>query len=338
MQPMVSVMVVVKGDGRHLRETLESLISQTITDIEIIVVNGGVDEATQQLLTRYSSEDDRIKVFNQQEPGIAAARNQAMTLATGKYCAVADADDISLPTRLERQVAFLETHPEISLCGAWIMTIGDQPGQVRKTPLDDAMIRAQMIFLCPFAHSSVVWRQEEINRTGQIYMLESSEDYDLWARLLPHIRFANLPETLVHYRIHAGQRSNYVEVSDQNWEYQMAIRSSLIGHLGFTPTNEEISLHQRISAGHENEVRMDEGESWLLKLREANLESKHLPVESFERVLAGRWWDFCLNAKSNTFQAWKFIISPLNNRMYPGLSGKIRLLLRFSKLLLYSVT
>lgn len=337
MAPLVSVMVVIKGEGQHFKETLDSVLGQTLTDFELIIVNGGVDNATQRLIATYSSVDERIKVFDQQEPGLAAARNQAMALAGGKYCAVADADDVSLPTRLEKQVNFLDAHPEIELCGSWIMTIGDLQGQVRKLPVDDATIRSQMIFLCPYAHSTVMWRREEINRTGQKYLLESSEDFDLWARLLPHIRFANLPEVLVHYRIHAGQRSHYVEESDQNWKFQTAIRSSLIEHIGFLPTTEEAILHQKITSGHESEVRMNEAESWLLKLRDANLLSQFLPTDTFNLVLASRWWDFNLNANPSLMQSWRFVNSPLNNGMYPGLTGKIRMLLRFGKLNLVSL-
>ncbi len=337
MAPLVSVMVVIKGEGRHFQETLDSLLGQTLTDFELIIVNGGVDNATQRMIATYSSADKRIKVFDQQEPGLAAARNQAMALAGGKYCAVADADDLSLSTRLEKQVNFLDAHPKIALCGSWIMTIGDQHGQVRKLPVDDATIRSQMIFLCPYAHSTVMWRREEINRTGQKYLLESSEDFDLWARLLPHIRFANLPEILVHYRIHAGQRSNYVEESDQNWKFQIAIRSSLIEHIGFLPTTNEAILHQKISAGHEIEVSMNEAESWLLKLRDANMYSQFLPTDTFNRVLADRWWDFSQKANPILMQSWRFVNSPLNYGMYPGLTGKIRMLLRFGKLNLVSL-
>lgn len=327
-------MVVVMGAAEHLEETLLSLLGQTIQDFEIIIVDGGVDEVAQQMLARYSSGDERIKVFEQQEPGIAAARNQAMSLASGKYCAVTDADDISLPHRLERQIKFLESRPEISLCGAWIQTFGAGSSQIRQTPTRDAMIRSQMMFLCPFAHSTVVWRREDIARTGQKYLLESSEDYDLWARLLPHIRFANLPEVLVHYRMHEGQRSNIVEETDQNWKYQGAIRSSLIQRLGMEPTADEARLHQKTCVGRTNEVWLDEAEQWLKKLEAANRANGVFPPGAFDQVIADRWWDVGLRAKTTSLRVWRFFNSSITLTKFPSVSGKILALLKFIKHLL----
>ncbi|MEW6405543.1 MAG: glycosyltransferase [Chloroflexota bacterium] len=334
MNPLVSVMVVVKGRAEHLEETLLSLLGQTLQDFEIIVVDGGVDEAARQMLARYSSDDERIKVFEQEEAGISAARNQAMSLASGKYCAVADADDISLPHRLERQVDFLDAHPEISLCGAWIQTFGVGTSQIRQTPPDDASIRAQMMFLCPFAHSTVAWRREDVARTGQKYRLHSSEDYDLWARLLPHICFANLPEVLVRYRVHEGQRSHVVEETERNWKYQVAIRSSLVRQLGIAPTDAEAALHQKISTGREDEVWLDDVEAWLLELRNANHARRWLPTSSFDKVIAERWWVASLRAKSKSFRIRRFLASPLISGVYPGVWSKIGILLSYTKHLL----
>lgn len=335
MNPLVSVMVVVKGSAQHLEETLLSLLGQTIKDFEIIVVNGGVDDAVQDVLTRYSTADDRIKVYEQREPGLSAARTQAMRLARGKYCAVADADDVSLPYRLEREVDFLEANSDISLCGAWIKTIGAEPSQVRQTPADDAMIRAQMIFLCPFAHSTVMWRREDIMNTQEVYRLESAEDYDLWVRLAKYIRFANIPEVLVNYRIHPEQRSNSIEESDANIEHKTIIRQSLIKELGIDPNDQELKLHHALSGGF---LKTDPGfvavaEAWLLKLLQANQVSCQLPEPQFSQVLADRWWWVCLEATLSPWLLWRFITSTVNNIAYTRVRGKTRLLLRFAKII-----
>lgn len=331
MTPLVSIMVPVMGAAEHLEETLLSLLNQTLQDFEIIVVNGGLEKSAQKMLDRYSSVDERIKVFPQHEPGISAARTQAMTLANGKYCAVNDSDDISLPHRLERQIEYLETNPEISLCGAWIETLGAGPSQIRKIPTDDATIRSIMMFLCPFAQSTVVWRREEINQTGQEYLLHSSEDYDLWARLLPFIKFANLPEVLVRYRLHEGQRSHVVEVTDRNWQYQLDIRASIIRLLGIEPSDEEMQLHQTLCSGLANKVWIDEAEAWLTKLRNANYSSNYFPLQQFDQVIAERWWVFSLRTKSNPDRVLRFINSSLNSEIYLGVLDKIIAILRYTK-------
>jgi len=334
MTPLVSVMIPVMGAAKHLEETLRSILRQTLQDFEIVIVDGGVDEAARQVLARYSSADERIKVFAQREPGIAAARNEAMSHAGGIYCAVNDSDDISLPHRLERQIEFLESHPEISLCGAWIQTFGAGSAQIRQTPPNDESIRSLMMFLCPFAHSTVVWRRADIARTGQNYLLHSSEDYDLWARLLPHIHFANLPEVLVHYRVHEGQRSHVVEETDRNWQYQVAIRTSLIRRLGVNPTNEQAALHQKISTGRESEVRMDDVEAWLLELLRANYNKKVYPLPSFDQVIADCWWNAGLRAQTNFSRLWRFVRSPVHRNICSGVWSKMGISLRFTKQLL----
>ena len=331
MAPLVSIMVAVMGAAEHFEETLLSLLRQSFQDFEIIVLDGGVTEEVNHMLARYASSDERIKVFSQKEPGIAAARNEALMHSSGKYCAVSDADDISLPQRLETQVEFLETHPEVGLCGAWIQTFGAGSPQIRQTPPDDAMIRSQMMFLCPFAHSTVMWRRQDIIHAGQKYLLQSSEDYDLWARLLPHIRFANLPEVLVHYRVHEGQRSHYVEETDRNWQYQVAIRSSLIEMLDVIPTSAEARLHQMISTGLESEVSAAEVEPWLLKLQNANYASKVFPLQPFDKALVDRWWVVCLRGKLAGMRMRRFLASPLVAMHYPNVFSKIIAMLRFQK-------
>jgi len=324
-------MIVVMGAAEHLEETLVSLLRQTLQDFEIIIVSGGLHESAQRMLDRCSANDTRIKVFEQQMPGIAAARTQALQLASGKYCAVNDADDISLPHRLEKQVNYLEAHPEVSMCGGWIRTFGAGTPQIRYLPPDDAMIRSQMMFICPFAHSTVMWRRDDILQTGQIYMLESSEDYDLWARLVRYIRFANLPDVLVNYRLHEDQRSNYVEKTDLNWKRQIAIRTSLVEMLDIVPSMDEADLHQKISAGWTKEVSMDDVEAWLLKLRENNRAAAVFPPSAFEQAVADRWWDTCLRAKTNSNRIRRFFLSPITAEKYSGISSKTWLLLRFIK-------
>lgn len=334
MKPLVSVMIVVMGAAEHLEEALVSLLRQTLQDFEIIIVSGGLHEPAQRMLDRYCTEYAHIKLFPQEKPGIAAARTQAMNLASGKYCAVNDADDISLPHRLENQVNFLETNPEVDLCGAWIQTIGAGPSQIRRLPISDAEIRSQMMFICPFAHSTVMWRRESVANNGQQYELESSEDYDLWAKLLPHLNFANLPEVLVHYRLHEGQRSNYVEETDQNWAYQLQVRTSLIRFLGVDPTGEEAHLHQKMFVGRNNEIWIDAAEQWLLKLRDVNRERQIFPVEAFDRVIATHWWNAALFAKAKHFRLGYFVNSPITSDAYSRISSKIIALIRFAKQLL----
>jgi len=331
--PLVSIMLVVKGCAVYLEDTLLSLLGQTLQDFEVVVVSDSLDSAAQTVMDHCAVADDRIRVFEQRQPGLAAARNQAMSHARGKYCAVADADDISLPQRLEKQVAFLEAHPDISLCGAWIQIIGAEPAQIRRTPAEDALIRAQMPFLCPFAHSTVMWRRQDILETGQTYRWDSAEDYDLWVRLAGHIRFANIPDVLVHYRVHPGQRSHLIEGSAANDERLLKIRQMAVENIGLQPDAGQMHLHNALAGGAYQPGRefVLAAENWLLQLKQANRMRSALPEPQFGYILAENWWLVCLKAAWSPWLVWRFLASPLNRNAYPGVREKARFILRAAK-------
>lgn len=337
--PVVSIMTPVRGASPYLEETLTSLLSQTLQDFEWIVIDGGLKEPGKSLLEDVSARDKRIKVFEQTTPGLSEARNQAMALASGTYCAVADGDDVSLPLRLKKEVAFLVTHPEIGLCGSWLKTFGAGRDEIRKTPLEDAAIRSLMIFACPFAHSTVMWKRELVERTGLRYRLGSAEDYDLWVRLAPFVRFANIPEVLVGYRIHSDQHSQYAERSGLFDRSAIQIWVPQIKALGIEPTEMEIETHRKLSTGRygqETEAFVRNAEAWLLRLRTANQQGKRYPELEFNQTLAEYWWYVCSGVVAAPNLSIQFLLSPLNRSGYAGMLRVAKLGYRFARRVLYS--
>ncbi len=334
--PTVSVMTVVKGECLFLEETIVSVLGQTFSDFEWVFIEDEIGESAKKILLRYAASDQRIKIFNQIKAGLSSARNQAVTMSTGKYCAVADSDDVFLPNRLEKQVDFLENRPDISLCGAWIKTFGGKHDEVRKTPVDDAAIRASLIFNNPFAHSTVVWRRQDILHTGQQYELDSAEDYDLWVRLSKFIHFANLSEILVLYRIHPDQHSNFTENNGLFLNSTLLIRTRQIKALKIEPTKQEIDTHQKISLGQlqQDDAFVKKTETWLLKLRIANQKQRLYPEPQFKQLLASQWYWACLKAPSIQNIPTKYLSSPLNYDLDAGIPQKIRFVLRFFKILI----
>jgi hypothetical protein len=328
-------MTVAKGNCLFLEETIASVLGQTFTDFEWIFIDDGIGEAAKNLLLRYASSDQRIKIFKQVEAGLSPARNQAAAMSIGKYCAVADSDDLLLPNRLEKQVDFLEKHPEISICGSWIKTFGGKYAEVRKPPLDDASIRAFLMFGSPFAHSTVMWRRQDILKTGLRYELDSAEDYDLWVRLSKYIRFANLSEVLVRYRIHPDQHSNFAENSGIFFKNALITWLFQIKALGIDPTEQEINTHQKISLGQLNQepAFIEKAEAWLLKLRTANENQKLYPEPQFKQLLAIQWYSVCLGTKNvETNLPVKFLSSPLNHDLDTDILQIIKPVLRFFKI------
>jgi glycosyltransferase involved in cell wall biosynthesis len=194
--PRVSVIMPVYNDERFLGRAIESILAQTLADLELIVVNDGSTDGTAAVLERYS--DPRLRKVHQANGGIACALNTAIGVAAAPYIARMDSDDIALPERLERQAAYLDAHPECGLVGSSCDLVSDEGVPLGETlvPTDDAAIRRRMIRANPFIHSSAMLRREVFDTVGR-YEMPWWEDYDLWWRILSQYRVANLPQKLV---------------------------------------------------------------------------------------------------------------------------------------------
>ncbi|QSG14974.1 Glycosyl transferase family 2 [Halapricum desulfuricans] len=188
--------------GRYLREALDSLLRQTIDDFEIIVVDDGSTDDTLSIVDSYG--DERIRLLRRDEPdGLAGALDDGIKAARGKYIARQDADDISAPGRLARQVAFLESHPEVPLVGTATRMITDSGHDIdfrhvlERPTIDDLLDSNQ------FVHGSVMYRKKEVlDATGGYDTLfETSEDYDLWLRLAQEYPVRNLDAPLYTLRL-----------------------------------------------------------------------------------------------------------------------------------------
>ena len=332
--PTLSVMTIAKGSCLFLEETLASILRQTFTDFEWVIVDGGVAEPAKSLLLQYASLDRRIRILKQIDPGLSPARNQAFAMSTGKYCAITDSDDLSLPNRFKKQVDFLERHPDISLCGSWLRTIGGKNNEIRKTPVADAAIRASLVFNSPIAHSTVMWRRQDILNTGLHYELDSAEDYDLWCRLSRTIHFANLPEVLVLYRIHPEQHSNLTEKNGVFFKNTLRIRLNQLRTLKIEPTEQEIDIHQKISLGQfqKDDAFLKKAEAWLLKLRIANYKQQIYPEPQFKQYLGTQWYWICLRVKSAKNIPMRYLNSPIHRDLDAGGLHRIKFVLRFMRL------
>src|SRR5579859_6988537 len=246
--PTVSVIMLAYNSAKYLPEAIESILSQTFKDFEfLIVVEPGSTDNTDEIAHRYAQRDSRIHVAIQPTRGLTAARIFAWPLAQGKYIAWADSDDVCLPERLKKQVAFMENHPDIGICGSWIKVIGDQKTYVQKYGLTDSRIRSLLPFQTPFANPSVIMRRSLFTQDGLDYdpACLYCEDYDLWNRASLICKFANIGEVLVTYRRHPTQTSRVDNLISM--DYANRIRLSALQRLNITPTEEEFNLHVSIS-------------------------------------------------------------------------------------------
>lgn len=207
--PRLSVLMSVRNGEGWVAEAVESVLGQTFSDFEFIVVNDGSTDRTGAILDGHG--DPRLKVLHEPRAGLTCSLNRALRLATAPLVARMDADDVALPERLARQLAFLEAHPDVGLLGTGCHEISPL-GEVLRTiapPRDDPTIRRALIRENPFVHSSVMMRREALEAAGPYdESLPVAQDYDLWLRMSRVTRMANLPEPLILRRLTPGRISS----------------------------------------------------------------------------------------------------------------------------------
>src|SRR5262249_22369281 len=208
--PLASVLLAVHDDARFVRTAVESVLRQTLRDLELIVVDDASTDDTPDVLAAIS--DSRLVVErNDEQLGLAASLNGGLDRATGAYVARLDADDVAMPQRLGLQVARIEGEPRVGIIGSAVLDLdeGGRPGRLHRMPAGPVAVRWQLLFSSPFFHPTVLLDRELLERNGLRYdpSFAESEDYDLWARLLDHTEGDNLPEPLVLKRVHPGQAS-----------------------------------------------------------------------------------------------------------------------------------
>lgn len=207
--PVVSVIMSVYNGERYLREAIDSILAQKFTDFELLVIDDGSTDRTLEIVCSYP--DPRIRVLAEHHRGLVSALNRGLAEARGPYIARMDADDVSLPTRLMKQVTFLEDHQDVVMVGSWARLIDEYSlptGVSRMTPAGDRQLHVALCATNQFVHGSVMMRREAVLALrGYRPAFETTEDYDLWLRLAAVGKLANLAEPLYELRIHESSKT-----------------------------------------------------------------------------------------------------------------------------------
>ena len=213
--PKVSVLMPAYNvKEEYLRKAVESILNQTFKDFEFIILDDCSDRDIAPIIQSYN--DNRIRFYrNEKNLGIAASRNKLMDLANGEYAAVMDSDDISLPERLEKQVAYMDSHPEVS-----ILSAAYEIFPKREIVMHPENVTYLDLLQCSrVTHSAVMLRMNDFQKYNLRYDSQyvCAEDYDLWSRAIRYVKIANLPEVLLKYRVEGQnitQRKRDVLFSD----------------------------------------------------------------------------------------------------------------------------
>ena len=208
--PRVSVVMPVFNAEPYLAEAIESVLGQTLADLELVALDDGSRDGSRATLERFARADRRVRVvINERNLGIAGARNRGWRLARAPYVACLDADDVALPDRLTRQADFLDAHPSVAAVGGAVITIDGSGRRIstRRYPTRNRTIQSTLLRHNCMAHPSMTMRRACLEAIGGYGSLRTSEDYNLWLRLSERFELANLPEPVVLHRLHLNQIS-----------------------------------------------------------------------------------------------------------------------------------
>ena len=218
---LVSVIMPVYNGAMYLNEAITSILRQTYSNFEFIIINDGSTDLSEEIILSFS--DSRIVyVKNPENYRLIKTLNLGFSMAKGRYIARMDADDISHPDRLLKQVDFLDHNIEYGLVGTGVNLLNSEKKQLLYHT-DHSSLKFALAFYCPFIHPSVMIRKNVLEGMDVIFdnRYLHAEDYELWTRLAFKTKMANLPEYLLNYRMHDAQ------ISSQHSDFQTELADEI---------------------------------------------------------------------------------------------------------------
>lgn len=242
--PQVSIILPVFNAEKYLKESIDSCLSQSFTDFELIAVNDASTDNSLQILNQFNNRDSRVKVITvEKQESLGNVLNIGIKIAQGKYIARMDADDIMAFDRLKKQVEFLETHTDHVLVGGQIEIINEESEIVRtrKYPEEDTQLRKNLFIFQPFVHPAIMMRRESLIKANMYpENLKKVEDVKLMFKLSKIGKFANLNSVVLRYRVtfKTESQANMLEHFNKTNE----VRKWAIIELGVKPTLRELII------------------------------------------------------------------------------------------------
>jgi len=336
-EPLVSVNMVVFNGERFIGEAIQSILDQTYTHFELIIMDDGSTDNTNIIVNSFS--DPRIQfITSEKNNGIVHARNTALDISKGDYIAILDADDISLPDRLEVEVSFLESNPEFGLVGGRAELIdenGEGLNKLQSLSLTSEATQVHLLFKNCFTHSTVMYRRKELTKYNFNANVPGSEDYDVIVKIGSQTKIKNLPDIVSKYRVHDNNISKKSKVIEKN---NSQIISDQLHLLGLNPSKKELKIHFQLTkkTEHDNFQRLSDTATWLDSLFISNQTKEIYPEPEFYNRVAGYWFNIFNNVEMHNLELFgKYIKSPIlkhsNRQIINHFKYFIKCLIHYSK-------
>jgi glycosyltransferase involved in cell wall biosynthesis len=313
--PLLSVIVTAFNRERYIEQALVSVLSQTLTSLELIVVDDGSTDSTVERIAGFS--DPRLRLIrHDRNLGIPAARNSGLYAAEGKFVAWLDSDDVALPTRFERQIRYLAQHPGVAMigcCASKISATGTRLRGTRAPPLDYQAIQAWLLFRSAFQQSSITGRADVLKQYPYKHDFPVCEDVDMFVRIARDHCVANMPAVLVRRRIHAGQTIR--ESRDRIIEAQGRISAPMLDKLGIACSDDDLKRHVVLATSfgsRPDRTYLEWAEDWLRQLVDANERALLFEPGAFRLAAAFFWIRTCLRSSGKSFPLGELLVSRIS--------------------------
>lgn len=312
--PLVSVTMPTYNRAAHLPGAIKSILGQTFTDFEFIIIDDGSTDNTAEVVARY--KDPRIiYVRNDTNRGVSYSANRGIEMARGKYIARADSDDINLPDRLAKTVAFMEAHPDVGIVGGQVIAVHGNERHPMQMPTTNDECRAMLLFHSCFMQPTILIRKEILDRHGLRYDLayRATGDYEMWTRMMWVTKFANLDVVVVEYIWHGEQLSaSWSNVtSEQRISPIIRVLNEL--HIADRSVAELLFLMSWLYRSIQPSDT-DKALAMIHLLLQQNEKYRVFEQSALRRVLDRKWGLFCAHATRHglpTFKAyWSADLSP----------------------------
>lgn len=286
--PLVTVLLPCYNGELYIEEAVRSMMNQTYSNLEILIIDDFSSDNSNAILTRLAAEDNRIRlVRNEKNLKLIKTLNKGLDLANGIYIARMDADDISLPERIEKQMNFMLSNPEVDLCGTNYIMIDGEGIEMGASdyPLTNSEMKLNILFSSPLAHPTVIFKRDFIRDIGK-YREDflNAEDYELWIRVAINGVMANIEDKLLLYRWHGNNISltGGIEQNIKSVSLAFTMNPNILEKIPF----DYINLHAKFVAVG----------GW-----------KHGTVEELKKL--NKWGEILLDLHKEKFKELKYLIN-----------------------------
>lgn len=308
----ISIVLPVYRGAAYLKDAIKSILNQTFTDFELIIVNDASPDDSEEVIRLFT--DARIKyIKNPVNLGLVGALNVGLDHCAGKYVARMDQDDISFPNRLKQQFEFMESHSDVIVCGMQIRILGTNT--IQYYPLTDEGIRVALLFGAPFAHPVVMMRRAVLDNNNLRYeeFFKHAEDYGFWVKLSKYGKLVNLPEVGLDYRLHQQQ---YTKVFlEENKKSDINIREAYLRANNVKLNDEELSLYHKVAnrdINVEDKNEMEKLSSFLVSFVQ-HFEGTAVMTSLLKVNLFNKWKKWCKDRQRKGLASLRlFISSPVS--------------------------